>query len=177
MNDYGMIIEPGTLRIQRLLPGPIERVWAYLTESDKRATWLAAGAMKLENGAPLELEFRNSDLAGEHEPPPAKYKQHGGCVSNRGHITCLFPPRLLSFTWAEQDQGRPSEVTFELTEQGSAVLLTVTHRRLANRDEMLSVAGGWHTHLDILLDRLHDRPPQPFWSTHARLEEEYRARL
>lgn len=66
MNDYGMIIEPGTLRIQRLLPGPIERVWAYLTESDKRATWLAAGAMKLENGAPLELEFRNSDLAGEH---------------------------------------------------------------------------------------------------------------
>ncbi|BEM28328.1 hypothetical protein SME05J_18980 [Serratia marcescens] len=177
MNDYGMIIEPGTLRIQRLLPGPIERVWAYLTESDKRATWLAAGAMKLENGAPLELEFRNSDLAGEHEPPPAKYKQHGGCVSNRGHITCLFPPRLLSFTWAEQDQGRPSEVTFELTEQGSAVLLTVTHRRLANRDEMLSVAGGWHTHLDILLDRLHDRAPQPFWSTHARQEEEYRARL
>ena len=177
MNDYGMIIEPGTLRIQRLLPGPIERVWAYLTESDKRATWLAAGAMTLENGAPLELEFRNSDLAGEHEPPPAKYKQHGGCVSNRGHITCLFPPRLLSFTWAEQDQGRPSEVTFELTEQGSAVLLTVTHRRLANRDEMLSVAGGWHTHLDILLDRLHDRGPQPFWSTHARLEEEYRARL
>lgn len=73
MNDYGMIIEPGTLRIQRLLPGPIEQVWAYLTESDKRATWLAAGAMKLENGAPLELEFRNSDLAGEHEPPPAKY--------------------------------------------------------------------------------------------------------
>ncbi|MEG9834299.1 SRPBCC family protein [Serratia marcescens] len=177
MNDYGMIIEPGTLRIQRLLPGPIERVWAYLTESDKRATWLAAGAMTLENGAPLELEFRNSDLAGEHEPPPAKYKQHGGCVRNRGHITCLFPPRLLSFTWAEQDQGRPSEVTFELTEQGSAVLLTVTHRRLANRDEMLSVAGGWHTHLDILLDRLHDRAPQPFWSTHARLEEEYRARL
>lgn len=47
-------------------------------------------------------------------------------------------------------------MTFELTEQGSAVLLTVTHRRLANRDEMLSVAGGWHTHLDILLDRLHD---------------------
>lgn len=177
MNDYGMIIEPGTLRIQRLLHGPIERVWAYLTESDKRATWLAAGAMKLENGAPLELEFRNSDLAGEHEQPPAKYKQHGGCVSNRGHITCLFPPRLLSFTWAEQDQGRPSEVTFELTEQGNAVLLTVTHRRVANRDEMLSVAGGWHTHLDILLDRLHDRAPQPFWSTHARLEEEYRARL
>ncbi|CAI0789690.1 SRPBCC family protein [Serratia entomophila] len=177
MNDYGMIIEPGTLRIQRLLPGPIERVWAYLTESDKRATWLAAGEMTLESGAPLELSFHNSELAGEHEQPPAKYKQHGGCVSNHGHITCLFPPRVLSFTWAEQDQGRPSEVTFELTEQGAAVLLTVTHRRLANRDEMLSVAGGWHTHLDILVDRLHDRQPRPFWNTFTRLEEEYRVRL
>ncbi|CAI0798239.1 Activator of Hsp90 ATPase homolog 1-like protein [Serratia quinivorans] len=177
MNDYGMIIETGTLRIQRLLPGPIERVWAYLTESDKRATWLAAGDMKLESGAQVELVFRNSDLTGEHEPAPAKYKNLGCSVSNVGHITCLFPPRLLSFTWAEQGQNRPSEVTFELTEQGNAVLLTVTHRRLANRDEMLSVAGGWHTHLDILVDRLYDRQPQPFWSTHARLEEEYRARL
>ena len=36
MNDCSMIIEPGTLRIQRLLPGPIEQVWVYLTESDKQ---------------------------------------------------------------------------------------------------------------------------------------------
>ncbi|WP_448665786.1 SRPBCC family protein [Serratia plymuthica] len=177
MNDYGMIIETGTLRIQRLLPGPIERVWAYLTESDKRATWLAAGEMTLEKGAVVELVFRNSDLTGEHEQAPAKYEQSDCNGKHLGHITCLFPPRLLSFTWEEKDQNRPSEVTFELTEQDNAVLLTVTHRRLANRDEMLSVAGGWHTHLDILLDRLHDRQPRPFWSTHAKLEEEYRARL
>ncbi|MEX3932396.1 hypothetical protein AB4Y32_11375 [Paraburkholderia phymatum] len=25
------------VRFERLLPGPIERVWAYLTESDKRS--------------------------------------------------------------------------------------------------------------------------------------------
>ncbi len=97
MNDYGMIIETGTLRIQRLLPGPIERVWAYLTESDKRATWLAAGDMKLENGAQVELVFRNSDLTGEHEPAPAKYKNLGCSVSNIGHITCLFPPTVTEF--------------------------------------------------------------------------------
>ena len=40
MNDhpkidaYGALSEPATLTIQRMLPGPIERVWAYLTESD-----------------------------------------------------------------------------------------------------------------------------------------------
>ena len=33
---YGQLIEPATLKIQRLLPGTAERVWAYLTESDLR---------------------------------------------------------------------------------------------------------------------------------------------
>ena len=37
------MIEPGTVKLERLLPGPVERVWAYITESDKRA--------------PLELPF------------------------------------------------------------------------------------------------------------------------
>ena len=46
-DDYGELIEPTTLRIQRLLPGPIERIWAYLTDSDLRSKWLAAGAMEM----------------------------------------------------------------------------------------------------------------------------------
>ena len=33
---YGVLSEPATLTIQRFLPGPIERVWAYLTESEWR---------------------------------------------------------------------------------------------------------------------------------------------
>jgi uncharacterized protein YndB with AHSA1/START domain len=28
MNDYGVIVGPGTVRFERLLPGPIERVWS-----------------------------------------------------------------------------------------------------------------------------------------------------
>ncbi len=43
MNDYATRIAPDAIRLERLLPGPIERVWAFLTESDKRARWLAAG--------------------------------------------------------------------------------------------------------------------------------------
>ena len=31
---YGELIEPATRTLQRLLPGPIERVWSYLTDSD-----------------------------------------------------------------------------------------------------------------------------------------------
>ena len=37
-DDYGELIEPTTLRIQRLLPGPIERIWAYLTDSELRVS-------------------------------------------------------------------------------------------------------------------------------------------
>jgi uncharacterized protein YndB with AHSA1/START domain len=57
------------------------------------------------------------------------------------------------------------------------VLLTVTQRRLSDRDEMCSVAGGWHTHLDILLDNLHGRTPRAFWSAHTKVEREYEQSL
>ena len=39
---YGDAIEPRTVRLERLLPGPIERVWAYLRRAstlDRRAFW------------------------------------------------------------------------------------------------------------------------------------------
>ena len=34
--------EPATLTITRLLPGPIARVWSYLTDGDLRRLLLAA---------------------------------------------------------------------------------------------------------------------------------------
>ena len=50
---YGELIEPTTLRIQRLLPGPIERIWAYLTDSELRSKWMAAGDDGDEGRRPL----------------------------------------------------------------------------------------------------------------------------
>jgi len=44
MTEQSTLIKPSTIRFERLLPGPVERVWAYLTESKKRATWLAAAS-------------------------------------------------------------------------------------------------------------------------------------
>src|SRR6266702_3266314 len=68
-NAYGSLIEPTTLKIQRLLPGPVERIWAYLTDSDLRRKWLAAGAMEMKLGAPFELTWRNDELS---DPPGAR---------------------------------------------------------------------------------------------------------
>jgi uncharacterized protein YndB with AHSA1/START domain len=174
MSEFGVVTRARTVRFNRVLPGPIERVWAYLTESDKRATWLAAGPMELRVGGPVELTFRNADLTPHAETPPDKYKARGGVL--RGRITRCEPPRLLSYTWGEASGGK-SEVTFELSPQGEDVLLALTHRRLPDRTTMVNVGSGWHTHLGILVDHLSGREPQPFWSTYTRLEAEYEQRL
>lgn len=174
MSEYGFVTEPGTVRIQRVLPGPIERVWAYLTESEKRGTWLASGPMELREGGRVELLFRNGDLSPHAEPTPEKYQQYEG-ASFQGRIVRLDPPRLLSYTWGGERED--SEVTFELTPRGEDVLLVIVHRRLDGREAMVSVASGWHTHLEILIDLLNDREPRPFWSSHALLEAEYEQRI
>jgi uncharacterized protein YndB with AHSA1/START domain len=172
MSEYGVVTEPGTVRIQRVLPGPVERVWAYLTESEKRGTWLASGAMEPRVDGQVQLHFRNSELSAHGEQPPEKYREHACGGSSGGQVTVWEPPRRLAYTW-----GGNSEVTSELTPREADVLLVLTHRRLAAGGEMLSVSAGWHAHLDILGDQLAEREPRPFWSTHARLEEEYAARI
>ena len=50
ITDYGVVTDAGTVRLERILPGPIERVWSYLTESEKRGQWFAAGEMELRVG-------------------------------------------------------------------------------------------------------------------------------
>jgi hypothetical protein len=64
-------------------------------------------------------------------------------------------------------------VTFELATWGNEVLLTLTHRRLGNREEMISVGAGWHTHLAILAERLHGREPENFWATFQEVKAHY----
>lgn len=169
---YGVATAPDTVRIERIFPGPIERVWSYLTESEKRGRWLAAGRMELRPGGQVEHVFRNSALTDNDDPPPAKYADAAEEFRMTGRITACEPPTLLAYTWNEVS-GTDSEVTFELSPERDDVRLVLTHRRLANRDELLSVAAGWHTHLDILGDRLSGRTPPGFWATHTRLEGEY----
>jgi uncharacterized protein YndB with AHSA1/START domain len=167
----GEILDTQTVRFERLLPGPIERVWAYLSDSEKRRKWLAAGDWDLRVGGKAEMRFNHSELTPHKETTPEKYKKHDGSTIVLWTITRCDSPRLLAVRWG--DKPDDSEVTFELKPRGSDVLLTVTHRRLPNRDMLLSVSGGWHLHLDILADHLNNRTPPPFWATHAKLEAEY----
>jgi uncharacterized protein YndB with AHSA1/START domain len=169
LDPYGVLTEPATVKIQRLLPGPIERVWAYLTESELRRKWLAAGEMKMELGAPFELVWRNDELTN---PPGERPPGFGGEHRMQSRITELDPPRKLAIAW--QGSG---DVSFELEPKGNDVLLTVIHRRLPDRSTLLMVSAGWHMHLDILVARASRKEPAAFWDGWSRLKKEYDRRL
>jgi uncharacterized protein YndB with AHSA1/START domain len=165
------LIEPGTVKMERLLPGPVERVWAYLTESKKRATWLAAGEFDLRLGGAITLQFDNESLPNDKDTA-AKHKDKGK-ARFEGKITRLEPMRVLAHTW---NMGGDTEVTYELTPRGKDVLLTVLHRRLASRELVRGVMGGWDVHTGILADILNGVAPRPFWKTHGELESLYAER-
>jgi uncharacterized protein YndB with AHSA1/START domain len=169
LNPYGVLTEDATLNMQRLLPGPIERVWAYLTESNLRSQWLAQGPMQLRAGGAMALTWRNDELTNPSGQRPEGF---GAEHSMDAQITEIDPPHKLSFTWSGT-----GEVSFELQPQGDKVLLKLTHRRLGERNMRLMVGAGWHMHLDILVARVQDTQPEPFWDGWSRLRGEYDHRL
>ena len=169
LDPYGVLIEPATLQIQRLLPGPIERVWAYLTQSELRRQWLAAGDMEARADSPFELVWRNGELS---DPPGQRPEGFGEEHRMQGQITAFDPPRKLAISW-----GSTGGVSFELAPQGQEVLLTVTHHRVLDPTTLLNVSAGWHAHLDVLAARLDGKTVSSFWDGWKRLKADYEQRL
>ena len=169
--------QPGTftnraeVRFVRTLPGPIERIWDYLTDPEKRSRWFAGGPMELRKGGKLTLKFRHKDLAPDETPPEDHKKHHDPGHSMDGIITRCEPPRVLAFTFGNTGD---CEAIFELTPQGADVLLVVTHRaRGEDIPYMADFGAGWHTHLALLIAILEGAPRPPFWPVHTRLRAEY----
>lgn len=170
---HGTITEAGTIVFERILPGPIERVWSYLVESEKRGRWLASGTMDPRVGGTVELFFKNGDLSPVKEPTPDKFKAMEQGVTLHCEITEYKKPYRLSYLWGNDG----SEVRFELKPRGDEVVLTLTHRKLPDRAGSVMVAGGWHTHLGILADHLAGERTRPFWSNFLGIYKEYEARI
>lgn len=173
-SEYGVVIDPGTIRFERLLPGPIERVWSYLTDSNKRGQWLASGEMEPRVGGSVELKFQHATLSTKTAPAPERFQGHD-CHLSHDKVLRFEPPHLLSISW--DDGGQPSDVTFELSPQADKVLLVLTHRRLANRKAMVEVGTGWHSHLVVLQDRLEGREPDAFWTIFNEIDGKYEDRI
>jgi uncharacterized protein YndB with AHSA1/START domain len=118
------------LVFRRRLARPIEKVWAALTMPERIADWLAKADVDLRVGGRFELFWQTHN-----------YRM-------KGVITELEPPRLLAWSWPA-DSHPGSVVRWELEPDGEGCRLTLTQTGLSGPD-LLSVAGGWHTHLECL---------------------------
>ncbi len=73
------LTHPESVRFERLLPGPVERVWDYLTRPDLRRTWLAESAedfgavTRCQPLRSIEFSLRDSSIVSmELEPHGSK---------------------------------------------------------------------------------------------------------
>lgn len=138
MQSKGEVSNVKCLTFQRLLPGPIEKVWAHLTDTTLLPAWF---------GEDSSIEGR----AG------GGVRLMGGHI--RGVVTQWQPPSKLIYTWNVFDPAEGPDAisaypesypTFELeAREGNRVQLTFTHFPIPERFVPQS-AMGWHTMLDIL---------------------------
>lgn len=168
MSKYGELIKPDTLRFERVLPGPIEKVWKYLTDSELRGKWLASGEMDLREGGEITFFFFHDNLSPQPDQVPEKYKNMSEGHHSKGTVLQVEPPHLLKFSWDNE-----GVVTITLTPEENKVRLVLIHEKLEGRNTIIGGSAGWHTHLDILVDNVEGKTPQPFWKVHMVREKEY----
>jgi uncharacterized protein YndB with AHSA1/START domain len=126
-----------TLRFERTLPHPPERVWRALTEPEHLAAWFPS-EIRGERRAGARLDF-----VFEHDPdhPIA------------GEVLVFEPPRALAYRWGDD------VLRFDLDDTGDGGTLL---RFLNTFDELGKAArdaAGWHVCLDALGRHLAGEPP------------------
>jgi uncharacterized protein YndB with AHSA1/START domain len=143
MSVDGQFQKAPMVRFERTLPGPIERVWEFLTNTERLPAWFGQGRIEPREGGSVTLM--------------------DGHV--RGVVTRWQPPHRLSYTWNVFSPGETasaypeSYLTIELESRGEQVQLTLTHLPVLERFEKQN-AMGWHTFLDVLEAALRGYPPE-----------------
>jgi uncharacterized protein YndB with AHSA1/START domain len=169
MGKNGKIISPGVLCFERVFNSTIDKVWTYLTDSEKRGKWLAKGEMELFEGGSVTLHFMHSELSPIPGSPPEMHKAMEAGHTFTGKVIEIDPPHRLTFTWHDD-----SEVTFELSTEAAGVKMVLTHRKLSDSDKIrIMIASGWHTHLEVLEANLNGTVPENFWVIFEKSQQAY----
>ena len=146
-----------TVEFVRILPGPIEHVWSYLADSDKRRQWLGAGDLPARVGGRFSLHIKHSDFWPDEVPADQREAMQKAEHTMTHTLLVLEPPHRLAYTF-QPDGWEENRVEFRLTPEGdNQVRLTLTHSKLGSNQHAADASSGWQGHLDILRYKLEDK--------------------
>lgn len=137
----GTLVELGDrvgVRFERRLSHPPERVWRGITEPEALARWFPA---RIEGKFEKDAELRFPVPDDEHP-------------TETGKVIECDPPRLLSYTWGD------NELRFELEPDGEGSRLVFTHAQ--PREETAKTAAGWELCFENLEAALAGEEPTEF---------------
>lgn len=158
--ELGRFPAADTFVLERRLKAPIERVWSYFTDAEKRARWFTGGDTLSADGQSFSFLFAHRNITDE-TPPERWAEMKTGEFSMAGRVLAFDPPSLLTITFGEKNI---SEVSFKFTSVGDETLLTLTHTRIADECAARDYAGGWTAHVETLAALLEDGPANRFWA-------------
>jgi uncharacterized protein YndB with AHSA1/START domain len=129
------------LRFERRIDHPLEDVWHAIATPDGIRGWLGAAQLDLTPGGAVRLQFD---------------KTVGNVIE--GKVTAVDPPRVLEYTFGQDD----SILRWELTPAGNdSTTLVLTHR-LPAAEHLPETLAGWHTLIELIPAAIAGEDPQ--WS-------------
>jgi len=138
------------IRIERIIPAPIEEVFSAWTDPESMSLWLSPiGHADVEVDPRVDGRFRvvmvGADVSIEHS----------------GEYLVFDPPRVLSFTWRSPYTGpEASVVTVTLTPEGETTRMVLVHERLP-AEQVTPHEEGWGSILDRLGELLSSAVADP----------------
>jgi uncharacterized protein YndB with AHSA1/START domain len=141
MSPDAQFLHANMVRFDRLLPGPIDQVWAALTDTARLPAWYGVGAIEPSVAGRVDL------MSGHI----------------RGVVTHWKPPHKLAYTWNVFNPGDEvspypeSYLTLTLGRKESEVVLTLEHLPVLDRFLRLN-ALGWHSYLDMIDAAVRGQP-------------------
>ncbi len=172
MNELDLVT-PKTLRFERLLDAPIDKVWQYLIDPELRARWFMGGPTDAKVGGAIGMTMNHDRLSDSEVATPERYRSYLGHRWEE-RITRIEPPHVLAFTW---EKGAAGEVIFELNDEAGRTKLVLTHTGLRGSNDALNFGGGWYTHLAVLQRRIGGDTVPDFWALHSEAEATIEQRL
>lgn len=157
---------PDSIRLERILDAPAEKVWRYLTEAKLREQWFMGGT-DAHPGGEFELLVDHDKLSSENVPYPDGHECFKGAVWTE-KVLRFDPPRLLSTTF---QGGKNGVVTYELFPEGDRTRLLLTHSKITSPSGFQDFGSGWTSHLAVLAEKLAGRSVSDFWALHQQSRE------